>query len=47
MVNFCLEYVIHILKAMDLAVNLRYLGTLFVHPVARQIFCNIRTGIIS
>ena len=31
----------HILKAIDLAVNLKYLGTLYVHPVIGQIFCYI------
>ena len=31
----------HILKAIDLAINLRYMGTLNVHPVTLQIFCNI------
>ena len=40
-VNFCLKHVTHILKAIGLTVNLVYLGTLYVHPVTRQIFCNI------
>ena len=29
---------LHFLKAIGLTVNLRYLGTLYVHPVTRQIF---------
>ena len=31
-------HTIHILKAIVPAVNLAYLGTLYVHPVTRQIF---------
>ena len=30
MVNFCLNHFKHILKAIDLAINLRYMGTLDV-----------------
>ena len=43
MVNFCQQHVIHILKAIGLAVNLKllYLGTLYVHSVTRQICCYI------
>ena len=29
------------LKAIVVRVNFRYLGTLYVHPVTRQIFCYI------
>ena len=34
-------HTIHILKAVVPAVNLAYLGTLYVHLVTRLIFCNI------
>ena len=34
-------HTIHILKDIVPAVNLVYLGTLYVHPVIRPIFCNI------
>ena len=40
-VNFCLQHVTHILKAIGLPVNLVYLGTLYLNPVTRQIFRNI------
>ena len=40
-VNCCSLHPIHILKAIVPAVNLAYLGTLYVHPVTRPIFCNI------
>ena len=40
-VNFCLQHVTYILKAIGLTVNLVYLGTLYVHPVTCQIFRNI------
>ena len=40
-VNCCLQHTIHILDAIVPAVNLAYLGTLYVHPVTRPIFCNI------
>ena len=33
-----LKACLHFLKAIGLTVNLRYLGTLYVHPVTRQIF---------
>ena len=44
-VNCCLKHTIHILKAIVPAVNLAYLGTLYVHPVICPVFCNI-LGII-
>ena len=31
----------HIMKAINLMVPLAYLRTCYVHPVSRQIFCNI------
>ena len=40
-VIFYLQHVTHILKATNLTVHLVYLGTLYVHPVTRQIFRNI------
>ena len=36
-----LVHIIHILKANVPAANLAYLGTRYVHPVTRQIFCNV------
>ena len=35
-INFCISF----LKAIILRVQLGYLGTLYVHTVTRQIFCN-------
>ena len=32
------QHVIHILKAIDLAVNLRFLGTLYMHPVSHRLW---------
>ena len=32
---------LHLLKAIGLTVNLRYLGTLYVHSGTRKIFCYI------
>ena len=37
-INFCLEHVTHILKAIDLAVHLKYFVAFNVHPVTCQIF---------
>ena len=34
-------HTMHMVKAIVPVVNLAYLGTLYVHPVTRPIFCNI------
>ena len=39
-VNFCLQHVLHILKAIDLMVHLSYQETFVEHPTRRHIFAN-------
>ena len=39
-VKFCLQHIIHILKAIDLTFNFGYLESILEHPATRHCFAN-------